>query len=173
MWGSIVIVGGAVIAVISTIYKWVNNWLSMPKFAYFIDLLSNSNPETLIGGFRIVNKGRTNALNVKVKIGFIYFLDSSSNLDLQLGEIKSLRWRDEGRYEVVRVPPNHSTRWFFGFGASPEYDFDKRDCEIEMIITGDNFPNIKKRLKLISSPRVGEAQLSFIKKSRIKLYSSF
>jgi hypothetical protein len=162
MWEAIGTVGATSIALLTTIGKWVKDWLFRPQFDYHIHLLGDSNPESVGWVFEIFNKGRTTALNLKVKIGQIKFPDSSSDLNLDLGEMKSLRWRDEGRYEVVRTHPTDPTKWAFGYDTLG-YDFNRQDCEIELIITGDNFPGIKKVLKLINSPKLGEVQMTIIK----------
>lgn len=162
MWEAIGTVGATSIALFTTIGKWFKDWLFRPKFEYNIHLTGTSTTESFIWSLGIFNKGRTPAFDVKVKIGEIKFSDSSSDLDLDIGEVKSLRWRDEGRFEVVRVRVNTPTQWAFGFRAQPGNEYNRQDCEIELIITGDNFRGIKKRLKLIDSPRYDEAQLSLI-----------
>ena len=162
MWEAIGTVGATSIALLTTIGKWVKDWLFRPQFDYHIHLLGDSNPESKSWVFGIFNKGRTTALNIKVKIGQIKFPDSSSDLDLDLGEIKPLRWRDEGRYEVVRTHPTDPTKWAFGFNVRPGNEYNRRDCEIEVIITGDNFRGFKKKLKLSESGNLNKPEMTMI-----------
>jgi hypothetical protein len=160
MMGAIGTIGATSVALLATIGKWAKDWLLRPRFDYHIHLSNTS--DSVVWSFGIFNKGRTPALNVKIKIGIIEFPDSSSDLNLDLGVVKSLRWRDEDKFEIVRIRSNTSTKWAFGFNVRPGNEFNRQDSEIELIITGDNFRGFKKRLKLIDSPRYNEAQLSVI-----------
>jgi len=163
MWEAIGTVGATSIAVLTIIGKWVKDWFQRPKFVYSVQPIEGyPTPDSKAFYLDIHNKSKTTALKVKVKISHIQFENSSTNLDLDIGEEKSLRWGDNERYLIVKTHSLYSNMWVFGGDEITGEIINRQNCEIELLITGDNFRGFKKKIKLSESDTLNEPEMTII-----------
>jgi hypothetical protein len=160
MWEAIGTVGATTLALIAIFGKWIKDWLQRPRFDFHIYTQSYPNPLFKGFYFDIHNKGRTTALNVKINLYRIQFKDASTEMNADLKEMRSLRWRDVERYEIFRTHYSDPSKIAYdagGFGF-----FDRQDCEIELIITGDNFKGFSKKLKFTNANKIEDTNMIII-----------